>query len=109
MEVGVIGIILLSAVGVLGDFFLDLAGREKQSSQVHFFLIGMLIYALSAFGWFYIIKQVKLEDLGILYALTTSFLLILVGVLFFKEQLQAKEIIGLILGFLSILLLSRFH
>ena len=109
MDFNILSIFLLSAVGVLGDFCLDLAGRAKQGTATQWFVIGMLIYAFSAFGWFYVIKQVKLEDLGVLYATTTSILLVLLGVIVFKEQLQPKEILGVILGLISIVLLSRFH
>lgn len=109
MDIGLISIFLLSAVGVLGDFFLDLAGKTKHGVIFHWFVMGMLIYALSAFGWFYVIKQTKLEDLGVLYATATSILLVLLGVFVFKEQLEPKEILGILFGLLSIILLSRFH
>lgn len=109
MDIALISIFLLSTIGVLGDYFLDLAGRSKSGFASQWFIAGLLIYALSSFGWFVVIKHVKLEDLGVLYATTTSILLVLLGVIVFKEQLQPKEIIGIILGLISMVLLSRFH
>ena len=109
MDSNIIGIVGLCVVGVIGDFFIDLSTKKASGMNVHWFLIGMIVYALSAFGWFYVMKTTKLEDLGALYALTTSILLVFLGIFAFGERLQPKEILGLILAFCSVILLARFH
>ncbi|MCR4311009.1 MAG: hypothetical protein NUV54_00335 [Candidatus Taylorbacteria bacterium] len=68
----------------------------------------MLIYTGTAFGWFYVMKHMKLSSLGIVYALTVSILVVLVGVLYFHEKLNTPEIIGMIMAVISLILLSRF-
>lgn len=101
-------VIGLSLVGVLGDYFLKLAGNGEKYVDVRWFIIGMLVYSSTAIGWFFVLKHMKLADLGIVYATTTVLALALVGVVAFKENLVWYEIVGLGAGLLSIFLLSRF-
>jgi undecaprenyl phosphate-alpha-L-ara4N flippase subunit ArnF len=101
-------VILLAAVGVFGDYFIKLSGNGPSYISYAPFFIGMLIYALTAVGWFYAMKHLKLGTLGVFYSLTTVILLVLVGVFFFKEQLNIYEIVGIVLGVISILILARF-
>jgi drug/metabolite transporter (DMT)-like permease len=101
-------VIFLTAVGVVGDYFIKSSGSgQKYISYPHFF-IGMIIYALTAFGWFYVMKHIKLSTLGVFFALTNIILLALLGVIFFKEHLTVYEIVGIILGVISIIILARF-
>lgn len=104
----IIIVIGLGAVGVLGDYFIKLAGNGSQYISYGPFFIGMFIYAATAVGWFYVMKHIKLEDIGIYYSLTTIILLAIVGAFFFKEQLTAIDITGIVLGVISIVILSRF-
>ncbi|MFH1170208.1 MAG: transporter [Candidatus Vogelbacteria bacterium] len=100
-------IILLALVGVLGDFFIKLSGI-KIPADWRLFSIGLIIYALTAFGWFFVMRQVKLSTLGVFYALGTVLFLTLVSTLYFKESLNPYEIIGIILAIISLVLLGRF-
>jgi drug/metabolite transporter (DMT)-like permease len=102
-------IIILCVAGILGDYFLELAGNSKKYMDLRFFLIGLAIYSALAVGWFLVMKHVKLADLGGLYALTTSLLFVGMGVFVFKEQLGWSEVLGVILGIISIALLAKFH
>ena len=99
--------IILSGFGVLGDYFLKRAGQTN-TLGIKSFLVGVLIYILLAFGWTYTLKHIKLSTLGVIYAVTTSILLVGVGVIFFKEHLAVREIIGIILALLSLTFLYRF-
>ena len=101
-------VIFLAGVGVLGDFFIKLAGNGIKYINWPYFIIGLLIYALTAIGWFYVMKHLELNILGIFYSLTTVILLFIIGTLFFKEHVNNYELIGIVLGIISILLLSRF-
>lgn len=101
-------IIILAGIGVLGDYFIKLAGNgSKYISYIPFFT-GMIVFALTAFGWFYVMKHIKLSTLGLFYSVTTVILLTLVGTIFFKEHLSTIELIGIILGIASIIILARF-
>lgn len=101
-------IIFLSLVGVVGDFFIKLSGSGAKFMELKWFIIGFLIYALTAFGWFYVMKNVKLATLGVFYAISTVIFLTIVGVIFFKEHLSIYEIVGVITGIISLVLLGKF-
>ena len=104
----IIAVILLAGIGTLGDFFIKLSGSGSKYMLYQPFIIGMFIYALTAVGLFYVMKHIKLGTLGIFYSLTTIILLAIIGAVFFKEQFNTYDIVGMALGILSIILLSRF-
>lgn len=104
----IIGVVFLAGVGVLGDYFIKLSGSGSQYISISKFIVGMFLYALTALGWFFVMKEMKLGILGIFYSVTTAVLLVIVGVVFFKEHLSIYDITGIILGIISIILLSRF-
>jgi len=79
---------------VAGDFFVKLAGRAEihGSAVVN---LGAAIYALTAIGWFYAMKFVKLSSLGVIYAVATVLFVVLLGVFYFHEKLNVYEIVAL--------------
>ena len=97
----------MSVLGVVGDYFLKIAGISK-NTDLRWFILGVLIYALTAFGWFYAIRHLKLEYVGVIYSLSTVLLLTALGTFYFGESLSAREILGIGLAVASILLLARF-
>lgn len=99
-------IILLSLVGVLGDAIIKYSGAD--SSHTKWFILGFIVYASTAIGWFYAMKHIKLSSLGVIYALTTVVALTLVGVFYFKEKLTAPEMLGIVFAIASIVLLKKF-
>jgi drug/metabolite transporter (DMT)-like permease len=101
-------IVLLSLVGVVGDFFIKMASKNTPLIYNWWFVIGAVIYALTAFGWVFAMKYAKLSILGVIYAISTVLFLIVVGVFYFKESLDAYEIIGIFLAIVSLILLTRF-
>jgi|SRR3989344_8460896 len=108
MYIKILIIIGLSLIGVLGDYFLKLSGSGARYIDWKFFLIGALVYSSTAIGWFFVMKNIKLGTLGVVYATTTVLALTLIGTFFFKENLNYYEMAGLVAGVVSILLLSRF-
>jgi drug/metabolite transporter (DMT)-like permease len=103
-----IATILLALVGVAGDFFIKLAGSGKKFMEVKWFVIGFVIYALTAFGWFFVMKNIKLSTVGVFYAVSTVLFLTALGVFYFKESINVYEIIGLALAITGIILLGKF-
>ena len=102
-------IIGLSLIGVWGDYFIKLSGNYPEKYiDYKYFIIGLLLFSSTAIGWFFVMKHIKLSTLGVIYGVTTILALTLIGTLFFKENLNFYEIIGLILGLSSIFLLVRF-
>ncbi len=100
--------LLLALFGVVGDYFIKLSGQETKTLQWEHFAIGLIIYASSAFGWFYVMRHIKLSSLGIIYSLSTVLLLVVIGIFYFHEQINAQELIGIVLAVTSLILLSRF-
>lgn len=101
-------VIGLSLVGVLGDYFLKVAGNGEKYIDWKWFVVGAIIYSSTAIGWFFVMKYIKLSTLGIVYATTTVLALTIIGILLFKESLNGYEVVGIIAGIISIILLSRF-
>lgn len=93
-----IAIILVTALGVVGDYFLKLASAQEKSYSSWQFVVGAVIFALTAFGWVYTMKHMKLAEIGVVYSATIILMLALVGLLFFKEKLGLQECIGIILA-----------
>jgi len=103
-----IGAVFLALVGVLGDFFINLAGEGKKFIELKWFVIGFLIYASTALGWFLVMKHIKLATLGVFYAVSTIVFLVIVGTFYFKEPINAYEIVGIITAIVSLIILGRF-
>lgn len=98
----------LSVLAVLGDYFLKLAGTQVSPFKSKWFLIGLLLYALSAFGAVYVLKHIKLATVGVVYCVSLILMLTVMGVVFFKESLNGMEVIGIVLALASLLLLGRY-
>lgn len=105
--ISILAVIFLAIVGVLGDYFIKLSGNGSKYISWTYFFIGAFVYNTTIFGWFYVMKHIKLSTLGVFFALTNIILLTLVGVVFFKEHLTAYDIVGIILGIISIIVLAR--
>lgn len=100
--------VFLSLVGVAGDFFIKLSGSGKKFIDLKWFILGLIIYSLTAFGWFFVMKNIKLSTLGVIYAISTILFLLLISIFYFKESLNIYEIVGMLLAIVSILLLSNY-
>ena len=97
-----------SVVGVLGDYFLKLASGEPNSLRSKWFYIGFAVYASTAFGWVFVMKRLKLATIGVVYSVSMILLLTAIGVVGFRESLNAYEIAGLLMAIGSLVLLMRF-
>jgi len=104
----VLAVFLLSLLGVVGDCFLKLASQQSQISfKSKWFILGVLTFALTAFGWVYAFRHIKVASIGVLYSVSTVLLLVLVGVFAFGETLVISEIVGCVLAIVSLFLLGR--
>ncbi|MBI5467456.1 MAG: transporter [Candidatus Kerfeldbacteria bacterium] len=104
----VLVVALLAVAGVIGDYFIKLAGHGPRYIDTKWFVLGLVIYAATAFGWFWVMKHIKLSSLGVIYSLTTVLLLVGIGIFVFHEKMNVYEIIGTIGAIGSVVLLSRF-
>ena len=85
-----------------------MAGEGKKFIEPKYFIIGLVVYASTAFGWFFVMKHEKLSTLGVFYAVTTVLFLTLVSVFYFKESINAYEIAGIALAIVSLVIMGRF-
>lgn len=97
----------LAAVGVIGDTCIRIAGATHKTNYP-LVIFGALIYAATAFGWLYVMRHIKFSTIGVYYGVSSLFILALVGVVGFREQLNGYEILGVILAIISMFLLGRF-
>jgi small multidrug resistance pump len=100
--------VLASIIGVIGDYFLKLASERDQPLTSPWFYIGFLVYASTAFGWVFVMRHMKLATMGVVYSISMILLLMLIGVVFFRETLNAYEIVGVVMAIASMVLLMRF-
>ena len=101
--------IAFSVLGVVGDYFLKLASAQDQSLKTAEFYIGFVVYASTAFGWVFVMKHLKLATVGVVYCVSMVLLLAAIGVVAFKESLNAYEIAGIAMAIGSLVLLVRFN
>ena len=101
-------VVLLSLLGVTGDYFLKLASGEDRFIWNRCFPIGLAIYASTAFGWVYTLRHLKLATIGVVYSMCMILLLAALGIVVFKERLTLGELAGIVMAVGSLILLSRF-
>ncbi len=99
-------VVIFSAIGVAGDSFINIAGNDQSRIKWAYFFVGFAIYAFTAFGWLFAMRHIKLATLGVYYSLTTIILLALVGNIFFREKLNAAEVIGILFAIVAMFLVG---
>lgn len=101
-------IVALSLVCVLADYCLKRAANLAHLISNRYFIAGTVLYALSAFGWVYLFRHVKLATIGAIYSVVLVAGLATLGMLVFRETLSPSEYVGLGCAVAALLLLSRF-
>jgi drug/metabolite transporter (DMT)-like permease len=98
----------MSAVGIVGDYFLKRASGEASPLVTPAFLVGLALYSSTAFAWVFVMSYLKLATIGAIYSVCMILMLTGMGFLLFDETLNRNEIAGIVLAIASIILLSRF-
>lgn len=98
----------LSITTVFADGLIKWASLQKAFSGWQMLVLGAVIYGLTAFGWFFVLRKIKLSTAGVLYAVSCILFLALLSVFYFKEKITTMEIVGIVLAVISLVLLSRF-
>ena len=98
----------LGLVGVIADAFMKKAGQGPAYVDMKWFVLGTLVYISTIFGWFFVMKTLKLSTIGVLYGVSSILFLVFAGVIFFGEHLNALEWMGIVLAVTSMLLLAKF-
>jgi drug/metabolite transporter (DMT)-like permease len=100
--------IILSAITVFGDYLIKHASLQTSFTGWKFLIAGAIIYGLTAFGWFFVMRKIKLSTLGVLYGISCIILLVFVSIFYFKEKITPLEIVGIVLAITSIIIMARF-
>jgi len=98
----------MSAVGIVGDYFLKRASGEPNPLVTPAFLVGLALYSSTAFAWVFVMRSLKLATIGAIYSVCMILMLTSMGFLVFGETLNRYELAGIVLAIASIILLSRF-
>ena len=98
----------LSAITVFADAIIKHASLQNAFSGWRLLVLGAIIYGATAFGWFFVMRKIKLSTLGVLYGVSCVILLTLVSAFYFKEKINPMEIFGITLAIISLIILSRF-
>ena len=98
----------MSAVGIVGDYFLKRASAAQQPLATWSFLVGFVLYASTALAWTFVMRHLTLATIGVIYSMCMILLLALMGVVVFDEPLHRSEIVGIILALAAMIILARF-
>ena len=98
----------LALLGVLADIAIKTASQTPRPLLSRWFVAGTAGYALTAVGWVFVLRHLKLGVVGGIYCISTMLLLAAAGALFFRETLRPSEVAGIALAVASVWLLRRF-
>lgn len=101
-------VVLLSAVAVLGDYFIKRASAQEHAVWNLWFVVGCLVLTSTNFGWVFVMRHMKLAAIGVVYSISMILFLAAIGIVFFDERLTAAEMAGIALALASLMLLVRF-
>jgi drug/metabolite transporter (DMT)-like permease len=99
--------LLLSLLGITADTLLKAASQQPQPFLNLWFALGALATIAFAIGWVFLMQLMKLGTAGVLYAVTSSLLLVAIGYLVFGERLSTSEVTGVAMAVGSFVLLGR--
>lgn len=100
-------LIFLSVICSLGDSLFKKSSQLISPYTSWSFFFGSAIYAACGFSWVVILRSYKLSTAGVLFSVLWSILLTVLGLLFFREQINTKEAIGILLGISAIYLIGK--
>jgi multidrug transporter EmrE-like cation transporter len=106
-SVAVVVAVVMSAVGIAGDYFLKRASEGASPLTSRDFLAGLVLYASTAFAWVFVMRHLKLATIGVIYSVSMVLMLAAMGILFFEESLSRSEAAGIALAIASLFLLAR--
>lgn len=98
----------LAALDVIADACLKEAGIGKGAFDLRWFALGAFLYALTVVGWLFVLREMKLSTVGVVYGVSCVLFLALAGFLFFGEHLKPMEWLGMGMAIASIMILARF-
>ena len=99
---------ILTLMNAFGDFLIKQATLKPGYSGIHLVIIGGIVWMISAFGWFFVLRRMQLANSNAIFAMLTIIFVLAGSYFYFHEKVTAVDIIGFILAIISIGLLARF-
>lgn len=99
--------ISMVVITIVGDYFVKKASMCKDLLGWKLLLIGGFLYGISAIGWFYVYRMTKVFTVGAIHSFGIIILTILLSLVIFKERINTMEIIGLLFGIVSLVILLK--
>lgn len=98
---------VMVAMAIFADYLLKIAG-SKSSILNRYFVGGMIVYSLTAFVWYFVLRNIKFSLANLFYSLFTVLMSVGIGVMVFREKLGSIEILAILMALASIIFLFRF-
>lgn len=96
-------VIVVSLLEVIGDIlFKEWTIKDNK----YFLLLGIVAYMIATTCWAFSLRFQSLSKAVVIFGVLTVIIGVLVGVLLYKEPLTNLNIIGIVLGLASIVLLE---
>jgi len=99
--------IAMVVITIIGDYLIKKASMLQHFSGWKLLVLGGFFYGISAIGWFYVYQTTKVFTVGAIHSFGIIILTILLSVVIFKEKITRSEILGLVLGIISLIILLR--
>lgn len=96
--------LLTSAVAIWADVVLKAAANGKNYWMLFF---GACLYFGQALFWYEAYKVGKFSTVAIVYSIFTIILSIILGLVLFHEKIGAREVVGIVLGIIAVILMTK--
>ena len=90
------------AATIAGDYALKLASERTDVLTPHL-VAGIILYALPAFGWMYLMKSQSLAQIGVVYSTSTILALFFMSLVVFREALSIRVVVAALFALGAIL------
>lgn len=97
----------LSAITVWGDFLIKTSSIKQGYSGWKYLLLAIVVYGLTAVGFFFVLRDMKLFTAGAFYAVGVVLLVTIMSVFYFHEKISSIEILGIFFAITSLVLLAN--
>jgi multidrug transporter EmrE-like cation transporter len=84
-----------------------MASLRRSPCTSFWFACGCALLLALAVVWVQVVQQMKLATAGLIYGVSSTLLLVVVGALCFRERLSASEITGVAMAMGAMVLLRR--
>ena len=99
--------LLLIAVAVLFEIIADILFKYwSMNSRTVFIVIGLIIYSVGTIIWAYSLKFNNLSKAITIFTVLNLIVIVLIGYYLFKEEVSFTNVIGILLGVISVILVQ---